>query len=110
MSTNDGAFGVSLADCSEVVSNLSSDDRDEYAGLGALVDWELVKFMTRAGWSLLRLSFTYKADEVLLVVKVRVDDTQYVVFVTRESPISCMRTLVRKLREKTLALYPDKYA
>jgi hypothetical protein len=103
-------FQTSLVDFSEVVADSDSASVAEYAAMGLLVDWELVKFLDRLGWSLLRLSFSFKVDEVLLVVKIRVDDTQQVVFVSSSSPIGCIRTFVRRLRENTLTLYPDKFA
>lgn len=102
--------GPTLADVSEVVRDMGTADRDAAAGFGSIVDWELVKFLKRAGWSLLRLSFTWKDNEVLMVIKIRVDEAQYVVFVTRESPTHCMRTFLRKLRENAVALYPDRFA
>ena len=104
------AFSVSLCKISDVVEDLGEADLLELAGLGSLLDWELVKFLAKSGWSLCRLSFTWKDEEVLLVVKVLVDDTPYVAFVSRQNPISCVRTLVRKMNAGDLAIYPDKYA
>lgn len=101
---------TSLADVSEAVPHMSEEDRNEMAGFGALVDWELVKLMSRAEWDLVSLSFKWRDDEVLLVGKVKMNGAQYVVFVSRSSPIDCVRTLVRKMRDGALALYPDKFA
>lgn len=98
-----------LSEVSEVASSLAPDDLVEMAALGSLVDWELVKFLGRSSWALLSLSFRWKEDEVLMVIKVRVDEAQYVVFVSRPSPMGCMRTLVRKMGSGTIPLYPDKY-
>lgn len=104
------AFSQSLCEISDVVEQLTAQDQLEMAALGCLIDWELVKFLDRVGWSLVRQSFTWKDDEVLLVLKVMVDELPYVVFVTRSSPIHCMRTFVRKMKEGSITLYPDKYA
>lgn len=108
--SSDVKNGLSLVEVSEALVHMAVDDRDEMAALGLLLDWELVKFLERQGWSLLSLSFKWRDDEVLLVVKLLIDSTQYVGFVSRQSPISCVRTLVRKMRSKTLAFYPDKFA
>lgn len=107
---NNDAFRTLLASFSTVTAKLSSEDLQEAAAMGSLVDWELVKLMSRADWELVRLSFTWKDDEVLMVLKVNVNEIPYVVFVSKESPTGCMRTLLRKFEEKTVALYPDKYA
>lgn len=101
---------VSLFDVSPTTRKLSPEDSAEMAAFGMLVDWELGQLAGRQDWVLRRQSFTWKEDEVLLVVKVEVDELPYVVFVSRSSPISCMRTLVRKMRAGTLKMYPDKYA
>jgi hypothetical protein len=61
-------------------------------------------------WRLLRLSLSFKDDETLLVVKLLIDGTQYVVFVSRPSPMDCVRTFLRKFRDRTVALHLDKYA
>lgn len=103
------AFSVSLCDYSSTVSKLDSQDASEYAAFGLLVDWELVNFLGKAGYQLCRLSFTWKVDEVLMVVKLMKDDLPYVVFISRSSPTGCIRTLLRKLESDELNLYPDKY-
>lgn len=108
--SDDRNSGTRLEHISESIQGMAASDRDEMAGFGLIVDWEIVKFFRRADWHLLSLSFRWKVDEVLMVVKFKAGETQYVAFVSRESPIYCMRTLVRKLRENTLAMYPDKYA
>lgn len=103
-------FGLKLASVSEALAGLADEHVHEMAGFGLLVDWELVKFCGRQGWELVSLSFRWKEEEVLLVLKVRIEEALYVGFVSRDSPISCVRTLVRKTRASSLALYPDKYS
>lgn len=104
------AFSTSLFSTSEAAAGLSEEARAEYVGLGILLDWELTKFLARAGWRLVRQSYTLKDDEVLLVIKILVAEVPYVVFISDTSPMGCMRRLVRKLGENTLALYPDKFS
>lgn len=99
-----------LASYSEVVADLPSADRDEMAALGLLLDWELAKFLSRAGMTLVSQSFKCSKDDTLMVVKVLAGEAQYVVFVTRRTPMDCVRTFVRKLDSSALALYPDKFA
>lgn len=99
-----------LADFSEVVADMGQEDLLEAAALGSLLDWELVKFLARTGWELVSLSFRFSDEEVLMVLKVRVEKAQYVVFVTSTSPRGCVRSLVRKMSSSSLPLYPDKYA
>jgi hypothetical protein len=99
-----------LSSVSEVVGDMSEADLLEAAAFGSLVDWELVKFLARLGWSLSSLSFRFQEDEVLLVAKVLVDKAPYVVFVTSSSPTGCIRAFVRKASSSSLALYPDRYA
>lgn len=101
---------VRLSERSEVVSDMDREDLLEAAALGSIVDWELVKFLARTGWVLVSLSFRFKEAEVLMVLKVRVNEAQYVVFVTSSSPRGCMSTLVRKMDANAVALYPDKYS
>jgi hypothetical protein len=103
-------FGVSLADVVAGLEGMSEMDMREYAAVGLLLDWQMVNFLRKAGWTLCRQSFTWRDDEVLMVLKVLVDDTPYVVFVSRQSPIHCVRTFVRKMNEGSVPLYPDKFA
>ena len=105
-----GSFSTSLSRVSEALHDLDEQSVSEMAGLGLLVDWELAKFFRRIDWVLVRQSFTFKEDEVLMVVKIIADQTPYVVFISRPSPIGCMRTLIRKMNEGTLQLFPDKFA
>jgi len=103
-------FSTSLGDICHGIDSLTDSDLRENAGLGLLLDWQLVNFLAKQEYQLVRQSFTWKDDEVLMVVKVVKDDTPYVVFVSRQSPISCMRTFVRKMRDGSVSFYPDKYA
>lgn len=98
-----------LAEVSKSAKILSTEDRLEMAAFGALIDWELVNLLGDEGWVMLSQSFRWRDDEVLMVVKMRIDQTQYVVFVSRQSPMDCVRTLVRKMRAGTVAMYPDKF-
>lgn len=95
---------------SQTAEQLEPSVRLEMARFGLLVDWELVKLMSSKDWELVRLSFTWKDDEVLMVVKLISQGVPYVVFIGRQSPTHCMKTLVRKAREGTLMLYPDRFA
>jgi len=92
------------------ISNLKAEDRDRAAAFGLMIDWKLVKLLADHEYELLRLSFTFKEDEVLMVTKVRQEGTQYVVFVSRRDPMGCMQTFVRRLTEDTLKIYPDRFA
>jgi len=104
------AFAPKFTDVTTATKGMSQEDLQETAAYGSLVDWELVNFLGDHGLSLCRLSFTWRDDEVLLVVKVRRGDLPYVVFVSRPTPRACVRTFVKKVKDNTLALYPDRFA
>jgi hypothetical protein len=109
MSTN-SPFEVPLIDLTPEVRAMTPPEQFELAAFGQLLDWRLTQFLGSEGWALVRLSFTWEEDQVLMVLKVRVADIPYVVFVSRQSPIGCVRTLVRKMRAGSVGLYPDKYS
>ena len=101
---------VELARYVDSVGKLDPGAVLEMAAFGALLDWEIVNFLADVGLELVRLSFTFKEEETLLVVKVREDGLPYVVFVSRPTPIACVRTFVRKVTNGDLSKYPDRYA
>ena len=100
---------VRLSDFSASVAGMSPEAVLETAALGSLLDWELVNFCADHGARLVRQSFTYKDDEVLMVIKAVRDDLPYVVFISRQSPRGCVSTFIRKAEAGTLNWYPDKY-
>lgn len=55
------------------------------------------------------LNFRQKYGDWLLVVKVAIEDTQQVGFVTSSTTIGCVRKLRRLLRAGELRLFPDKF-
>ena len=55
-------------------------------------------------------SFKAKHEEWLLVLKVRTEDTPYVVFVSSQNPTRCMSKLRSLLRNGGPKLYEDRFA
>jgi len=79
---------------------------------GYLVVWDELgwAFVAKNGGELSGWSFRHKYDEWLMVVKVRMPDTQVVGFMSASTTMGCVRKLLDRLEGGTMRFYPDKFA